>query len=285
MTTSQPPHMSPSPHLHPATLADLEEHLLDDSDARVASEHLADCATCQARRAALGDVRGLLLESAAVGPVPDDVTRRLDEAFRQAGGPVAAEAAPNVTPLAGRRRMPWNTRALQVAAVVVLLLALGGVGYSVVLAARGGSSNTTASTSGDSSKDSGGSSERAGAGAGGAFPTTESGRDYTAESLRATVPALVNGKVASSPAPRSLTEGGAQVAAPLRGAPLAACVANLTSGRAVTPLAVDAARYGGKPATILVLPAEDDPTHVDVFAVAPDCPRGTFLAFQRVARP
>jgi hypothetical protein len=284
MTTSQPPHMSPSPHLDPATLADLEEHLLDDGDARVASEHLAGCATCQARRAALGEVRGLLLESAAVAPVPDDVARRLDEALRQAGGPVAAEAAPNITPLAGRRRMPWNTHALQVAAVVVLLLGLGGVGYSVVVAARGGSSNTTASGSADS-KDSGSSSERAGSSAGGAFPTTESGRDYTAESLRAAVPALVNGRVASSPAPHSLTEGGAQVAAPLRGAPLAACVANLTSGRAVTPLAVDAARYGGKPATILVLPAEDDPTNVDVFAVAPDCPRGTFLAFQRVARP
>jgi hypothetical protein len=34
-----------------------------------------------------------------------------------------------------------------------------------------------------------------------------------------------------------------------------------------------------------VLPSEGDPTRVDVYAIAPTCPAGDFLAFARVAKP
>jgi hypothetical protein len=62
-------------------------------------------------------------------------------------------------------------------------------------------------------------------------------------------------------------------------------VANITGGGPVTPLAVDLGRFEGKPATIIVLPDPDDPAVVDVYAVAPDCPTGTFLTLERVALP
>ena len=53
----------------------------------------------------------------------------------------------------------------------------------------------------------------------------------------------------------------------------------------MTPLAVDLGSFEKKPATIIVLPVPGDAKHVDVFAVAPDCPTGTFLDWVRVERP
>ncbi|MGZ4631432.1 MAG: hypothetical protein ACXV2G_02105 [Actinomycetes bacterium] len=264
-------------HLEASTIADLDEHLVDADQAALATEHLAACSTCQARRTSLADVRGLLHDAGDVAPVPDDVAARLDAALL-AAGPVTAEAAPTVTPLVGRARPAWSTRALQVAAVVVLLLGVSAVGYSALVGGSGsGSSSKTAASDATSA---GGS---AGADAAGSYPVTSSGRNYTAETLRAAVPGLIAGRTgrqsfggsAESPQAESRLLGGA---------PLAACVANLAGGP-VTPLAVDAAQYDGKPATIIVLPAQGDPASVDAYVVAPDCPTGTWIDLQRVARP
>jgi dihydroorotase-like cyclic amidohydrolase len=52
-----------------------------------------------------------------------------------------------------------------------------------------------------------------------------------------------------------------------------------------TPLAVDLGKFEGKPATIIVLPAPGEPSFVNVYAVAPGCPTGTFLAWAHVALP
>jgi hypothetical protein len=53
----------------------------------------------------------------------------------------------------------------------------------------------------------------------------------------------------------------------------------------VTPLAVDIGRFEGKPATIIVLPDPDDPSFVNAYAVAPDCPTGIWLDYQHVVLP
>jgi hypothetical protein len=53
----------------------------------------------------------------------------------------------------------------------------------------------------------------------------------------------------------------------------------------VTPLAVDLGRFEGKSATIIVLPDPTDRSFVDMYAVAPDCPKGTWLTIERVALP
>lgn len=283
MTTRQPPSSS---HLDPTTLADLDEQLLDLEGTARAWEHLATCPTCQAQRDALADVRGMLRSAGEVTPVPDDVAQLLDDALLAAAGGRSAqrptgEAATTVTPMPSRHRAPWNTRILQAAAVVVLLLALGGLGLSAVQNAMSGGSDTASSAG--KAPDSG-SPDGAGAAASGDYPVTQSGRDYTHESLLAAVPALIRGQVKSSPVPRSQTQSEQGVSPLLRGQPLAACVANLADGP-VTPLAVDAARYDGKPATIIVLPTAGSASTVDVFVVAPDCPKGTFIAWQRVGRP
>jgi hypothetical protein len=295
--TPQPPHQSPSAHLGADVLADLDEDLLDASEADLAPHHLAGCAAGRARHAALDDVRGLLRGAAVGTPMPDDVANSLDVALAAARSPATATSAATVTPLSDRRHRVAGTRILQ-AAAVVLLLALGGLGYAAFL-----SPNDATSTAGGASD----ARQEAGAQAGadgGAYPVTASGRDYTSESLAAQVPALVRGLAAAVPKPRAATEdragsGGSEPAGSgsastltgpgsadglTGGAPLAACVADL-AGEPVTPLAVDVAKYLGRPATIIVLPTAGSRTTVDVYAVAPDCPSQTFLAFRRVARP
>jgi hypothetical protein len=281
MTT--PPRSAPSSHLDPTTLADLDENLLDPEGTARAREHLAGCPACQARRHALTDVRGMLRRAGEVTPVPDDVVRRLDDAlFAAAGGPATATAAATVTPIT--RRPPRNTRIVQVAAGVVLLLALGAVGFSVVQGSGSGSADSATSAAGGAAEKGADNGAPERAAASGGYPVTESGRDYTRESLRAAVPDLVRGLVAASAPAQADAESRQGAGRLLSGPPLAACVANLAQGR-VTPLAVDAASFDGKPATIIVLPTAGDASTVDVYVVAPDCPEGTFVAWQRVPRP
>jgi hypothetical protein len=127
-----------------------------------------------------------------------------------------------------------------------------------------------------------------------------SGTDYTQRSVVAAVPRLLAGTVApraakSGPAPGAPQPDGsapAASAAPsdaaerLRGGPdLAACVTEL-AGEPTTPLAVDLARYQGRPAAVIVLPTPGDPATVDVNVVEPSCTRADaqLLYFARVAR-
>lgn len=306
MSPPQPPHTSPMPHLDMETLADHQEGLLDSDQSTAVAAHLDGCAECRATRDALDDVPVLLRDHGAQGPVaaPDDVVRRLDSALA-AAGPQVATASATVVPLAALttpRRSPWRTRALQAAAVFVLLAAVGGLGYGGIKALSDRGSTDSASSGAGSNA----APEKARGS--GKYSITSSGRDYTDASLRAAVPALLAGSLpalareslsatsapsaagtgsrpASSPA--SSTGSAAVPANPERlrdGTALAACVANLAGGP-VTPLAVDLGRFEGKPATIIVLPDPDDPSFVDVYAVAPDCATGTFLTYQKVVLP
>jgi hypothetical protein len=292
MSTPHPPHPS---HVDVDTLADLEEGLLEADQVSSVAEHLDGCAECRARRDALDDVQLLLRDRGAEvdAAAPEDVVRRLDDALAAAATPLPTASA-TVTPLTAlttRARQPWRTRLLQAAAVFVLVAAVGGLGYGGIRAMSGGNSGGT-----NSAADSGGSAGTEKRTTAHTYVVTSSGRNYTKESLRSAVPGLLSGKYDATaqdapraPVPSKTTGAHAPAAAadPQRlrdGKALAACVANLADGP-VTPLAVDIARFDGKPATIIVLPDPKDPSIVYAYAVAPACAEGTFLAALPVALP
>jgi hypothetical protein len=188
-------------------------------------------------------------------------------------------------------------RLLQAAAVIVLLLAGGALGISALGGDDGAADKATSGAPNAASAE-GGAAQKS-------FRLTVSGRDWTAQTLAASAPALAAGTFGPvvEAAPRaSGTAGGddsggtarddaarslAQApAARLAGGPaLAGCVAQLAGGPA-TPLAVDLAKYGGAPAAVVLLPTVGDPSHVDVWVVAPECSRtdAHLLYFARVAR-
>jgi hypothetical protein len=293
MSTPHTPHPF---HVDVDTLADLEEGLLEAEQATTIAEHLEGCPQCRARRDAIDDVQLLLRDrgTAADAPAPDDVVRRLDDALAAAATPLPTASA-TVTPLTAsttRARQPWRTRVLQAAAVFVLVAAVGGLGYGGFMAMSGGNSGGTTGAA-----DSGGSGATEKRTTAHKYVVTSSGRNYTKESLRSAVPGLLSGRYdataqdSGGAAVPSKTPTGAHAPAaaadPQRlrdGKALAACVANLADGP-VTPLAVDIARFDGKPATIIVLPDPKDPSIVYAYAVAPSCAEGTFLAVLPVALP
>jgi hypothetical protein len=297
MSTPHTPHPS---HVDVDTLADLEEGLLEADQVTSVPEHLNGCGECRARRDALDDVQLLLRDRGAEADVaaPEDVVRRLDDAIAAAAAPLPTASA-TVTPLTAsttRARQPWRTRVLQAAAVFVLVAAVGGLGYGGIRAlSDGNGSGTSTASSG------GGSVATEKRTAPHRYVVTSSGRNYTKDSLRAAVPGLLSGKYDASAQDSGGAGGTASPSTPLgahppaagsatdperlrNGKALAACVANLADGP-VTPLAVDIARFDGKPATIIVLPDPNDPSTVYVYAVAPACATGTFLAVLPVALP
>lgn len=280
-------------HLDADALADLHEGLLAADRAADARAHLERCAECRAVEASLRAVPASLAAGAEAGAMPADVVARLDDALSRAGRdrvPTGSAAAMTVTPLGSRtRRSPVGTRLLQAAAAVVLVLAVVGVGASVLMSGGGGGTS------------SGGSSGAYANGPGGkaTYALLATGADYSASSLAGAVPRLVAGEGRRYSAARDDYAGPTTASSPAEGAvapddtgrlaagaALADCVTALADAPAV-PLAVDLARYEGKPAAVIVLPGLDDPAMVDVWVVGPGCRQGDdqFRFFTRVARP
>lgn len=116
------------------------------------------------------------------------------------------------------------------------------------------------------------------------FPQTQSGVDYRPDRilLEAALPALLGGR------PETGASAAAELAPLRRPAALAACLsALLPPGRpAVRPVALDYARFVGRPALLVVLPA-DDPRQVEVFVVGPACTEAEedLLFYARLPRP
>lgn len=291
--------------LHPddATLAEHLEGLLDQAEAQNVSGHLSSCAGCSEKVAVLGRLPADLAAAGEGDPLPPAVAARLDAALAAA---LAAErpssAGRTVVPAERAHGGPFGDpsprttlgmRVLQAAAVVVLLLA--GVGV-VLSAIQDDSGNTVA----------GGSAERAGTESqqdassegSGDYPLTTSGRQWTEQSLQADVGQIISGALAgttalSAPSERSRsapaegTDAGADGSRRLRAGPeLAECVAELHGGP-VTPLGVDIGQWKGQPATVIVLPAEEDVRRVWVWVVEPTCggADAKVLYFAQLDRP
>ena len=119
-----------TPHVDPDVLADLQEGLLDGPAADAATAHLAGCAACRGDLAALDEVRDRLAGAPDVGPLPADLVDRLDLALAGAAAePALSVASPTVVPLrAPETKSPRGMRVLQIAAVLVLVLAGGAIG-------------------------------------------------------------------------------------------------------------------------------------------------------------
>jgi hypothetical protein len=168
------------------------------------------------------------------------------------------------------------------------------VAASVLRGGGGGQDASTSASGGQAAE------EKAVGPADGSFPVTASGRNWSPGSVVAAVPEIVAGAagpLASPPSGDTQADGGDAdgggllsaspdgATARLAGGPeLAECVGNLNLGP-VTPLGVDLARWDGNPAAVIILPTPEDPTSADLYVVTPQCPRGEFLYFARVARP
>ena len=282
-------------HVDTDTLADLDEGLLAGDTARVVQDHLRDCARCAADRAALAGVPTLLAAAADVGPVPDDVARRLADAVRAEavrGATATAPAGATVIPL--QRRSPIGMRVLQAAAALVLVVA--GLGIAVD-AFQGGGDDELATSAGGAA-DSATDSEMEARRDVGGFPVTSSGRDWAPETVRSAVPQILAGSLQPAPTAAAGQDSGAggessarslaaEATGRLAGGPeLAECVTALNDGP-VTPLGVDLATWQGAPAVVIVLPTPDDPATVDEWVVGPQCSQqdAQVLYFARVARP
>lgn len=289
----------PTTGAHPdiELLSDLEAGLLDgDPAAEQLRAHVADCASCTDVVGMLRDTQGMLADLPAV-EVPDDVAARIDTALaaEAATRPAAEPAVPaGVTVLADRanrhRRSQagrrWWPGAGVVAAGVALLFA-GAIGLSAV-------QNHSGKSAGKSSAAAAGDRR---------VPTARvpvaSGQDYTPTTLTPGVRRLLFGQIS----PQGLAAPGA-TGSPARtntdqavlspdpafarfGRPgvLTACVAELAGSPTVRPLAIDFARFQGKPAVVVVLP-DIDPAKVDAWVVGPDCRPGQadLLRFQVVPR-
>lgn len=265
---------------HPSAdlIADLDAGLLGDPEAGDVAAHIDTCPTCRDGADALDRVRADL--AALPSPqLPADIAARLEAALAAAAVPSLPERrAASASRFASTRA--WI---LATAAAAVLVVA-GGVGLVALRDGTGpaaGSAGVAGAAADRAAAKAAGGAE-GGLGAAtreappqstvGAAAGSASGRDYTAATLPPQVPAILQGS-ASSPGPTApVTDGVAGALARLREpAALAACVTQLTGSTAVSPLALDYARFEGQPALIVIFAAVDDPGSVDVSVVGPGC--------------
>lgn len=251
--------------------------------------------------------------------IPDDVASRLDAVLATlaaspgpapAAGGDAAGAAPGagddadpatgpatVVPIGasggsrhrGGRPNPWAHRLLLGGVAAAAVVVLGGLGFVAVQ--RG---STTHPSDGIVVADSAGSPAQPPA------AYVSSGLAYTSANLVPTARELLvaTGLAAPTVAAPTVTPPTTSTATPapspgrvenLTGAadrPSATCVTALTGSTSAAPLVVDEATYNGKPAFVVVLPTDDDPSTVDVWVVERTCSAGAdgTLMFAHVAR-
>lgn len=281
-----------SEHLDLDALADLEEGLIEPTAAARIREHVDGCEQCRAKMSRLRTTRALL---SALPPehMPPAVAARVEAALAREDVPSGT-----IVPLAGRKRA-WNNPAVAggaaAAAVVVLVAAI--VAGTLVHHGNKQKSSTSAATG-----------ARSGFGAAKTAQTKQwsTGTNYTATTIATLVPRLITGTPPSpntvngpaSHAPTSTTSSAAGSNASsttptytqdeLRQSPAAlqACGQILAGGVVTTPVAVDFARFDGKPAVIFALPAIGHPTFLDIWVVRSSCSAANLdLYFQRIPRP
>jgi Putative zinc-finger len=201
-----------------------------------------------------------------------------------AGAPAPGERAGHRTgPASGRDaagrgarppRSPWRlTPRLAAAAAAVVLVAGGGYAIArVALAGNSSEQSSSASSSASRSAPSGSAVARApeaapGAAIRGGLPLVASGTSYQAGQL----PAQVGAVLKRYPAPEG-SPGRPTVASPVSPQSafpqLNACVSHLAGGQ--RPRLVDIARYGTRPAAVIVVPVPGTAT-LRIWVVGPGC--------------
>jgi Putative zinc-finger len=201
-----------------------------------------------------------------------------------AGAPAPGERAGHRTgPASGRDaagrgarppRSPWRLTPRLAAAAAAVVLVAGG-GYAIARVALAGNSSEQSSSAGSSasrSAPSGSAVARApeaapGAAIRGGLPLVASGTSYQAGQL----PAQVGAVLKRYPAPEG-SPGRPTVASPVSPQSafpqLNACVSHLAGGQ--RPRLVDIARYGTRPAAVIVVPVPG-PTTLRIWVVGPGC--------------
>ena len=284
-----------SEHLDLNGLAELEEGLTEPQAAAAARAHVEVCDDCRERLSTLRTTRALL-SALPAEPMPPQVAARIDAALAGAGAP-----ATTVVPLSGRKG-PWQSPALAggVAAAAVVLLVAAIVAGTLIH--RSKNNNDLHTSSPGNSLELGGKSATA-------TKQWATGINYTPATIASLVPKLVTQTPPTSLSNGAVTGGqsGAAQATPspgsaagttavpsytqdqLRASPQAvqACGQILAGGVPTTPVAVDFARFEGKPAVIFVLPAVGHATtKLDVWVVRSNCSSANFdLPLFRVDRP
>jgi hypothetical protein len=270
-------------HLDADVLADYREGLLGERRSARIREHLAACAQCSSLDAGLAEVTALLAGT-PTPPMPEHLVARLEnalaiEAAGQAKAPGQARApgeargaggaADGKTGAAtgagsrwhriwrgqsgpGRASRQWSGAVLGAAAVIVLILVVGGVyGLATVMhqnSPSSASSGRNPVTPGGVNSFASRAAQRAQGAArptelpAGSLRVIDSGTDYQPGTLAGQVESLLNRGYSSSPGHN---------ATPVLASPrLLACVTLVTGG--VVPRLVDVARYRGQPATVIV---------------------------------
>ncbi len=300
-----------SAHLDADALADLLAGEGDDT----AVDHVGGCEMCSAALVDLSDAQEEVRRALAALPepaVPADLAARLDAALRAepppapgpsrrarpASGPwvshddrdederpvpLSPRSAPGPAGDRGARpRAAWLVRS---AAGALAALVLGGGALLVAGQRHGDNDGAASSAAGGGAPPTGlapGSAPAAAPPAAG-VPVRATGTDYARDgALADAVPRLLGtsaGASAAGPSP-----AGTPAAARLRDpAALAECLSGLGPR---PPLALDAAAYDGRPALLVVLPA-DDPARVEAYVVGDACRRADpqVLTRRQLPRP
>ncbi len=276
-------------HVNTEALALCREGLLGKRRTARIEAHVSRCARCAEVDAGLGALPALLALTTAT-PMPAELTARLNgviaaearaAATRTTGaartGAPGITGAPGAAGAASGRRRPRGRPAvtqkvLAFAATAVVLVAGGGYLLSRLPSPSESSASSAASAAGPAAH----AGANAAAGDGG-LTVISSGTDYRPGQLagqvavvlaRYPIPAAGQPVPVPTRAAASRAAPPRQVQQPSRLAALPGCVARIAAG--LRPQMVDEARYNGRPATIIVLPATA-PGPAQVWVVGAAC--------------
>jgi hypothetical protein len=288
-------------HLDADVLADYREGLLGERRSARIRAHLTGCAQCSSLDAGLAEV-SKLLAGTPTPPMPDHLVTRLENALAteatarsktaaaggrtagagaggrwrriwrgQAGPSESARPSDSARPSESARPRRWSGAVLGAAAVIALILVVGGVyGLARTMNHNGQSSASAGGANAIASGHAGGSrAELSPFGVpAGSLPVTDSGTNYQPGTLTRQVDSLL-GQPGDSQAKLGTLKGGAEGTPTSAGSPrLRACVMLVTGG--VLPRLVDVARYQGRPATVIVQ-AVASGKPAQVWVVGPGC--------------
>lgn len=299
-----------SEHLTAEVLADLDLGLLDAESTAHARQHLTHCRPCGQRRDDLAIVTATLAELPPV-TMPDAVWERLSASVG-AEPVLTPEGAATVVPIGeARRRRSWRPGMGLVAGAAGVAL----VGAIVVPILNNSGSSDLSGGDGSVAADGGAPAETASVPPV-AYVASRTGTDYQPEALErqaislvasrsaftatATLPpeestqpspedtAAPSGTPSPTPSGTPVDSATPDVVLKLTAGPAAAqaCLESYLDAPGIMPLAIDIGTWDGRPAAVIVLPDEGDPTAANVYVIDPDCagPEDPLLYFAVISR-